>query len=72
MKAQRLQSFPDWFEFCGTEGSQFNQVGNAVPPLLANALAKSVIDCLDSDVHLTTAQIEQRVAVEQTSFDFAE
>ena len=68
----RLQSFPDWFEFCGTEGSQFNQVGNAVPPLLANALAKSVIECLDSDVHLTTAQIEQRVAVEQTSFDFAE
>jgi DNA (cytosine-5)-methyltransferase 1 len=68
----RLQSFPDWFEFCGTEGSQFNQVGNAVPPLLANALAKSVIDCLNSDVHLTTAQIEQRVDVEQTCFDFAE
>lgn len=43
----RLQSFPDWFEFCGSEGSQFNQVGNAVPPLLAKAIAKSVLDCLN-------------------------
>lgn len=38
----RLQSFPDWFVFCGTEGRQFNQVGNAVPPLLAKAVATSV------------------------------
>ena len=38
----RLQGFPDWFQFCGTEGSQFNQIGNAVPPLLAKALATEV------------------------------
>lgn len=38
----QLQSFPDWFTFCGNEGSQFNQVGNAVPPLLAKAVALSV------------------------------
>jgi DNA (cytosine-5)-methyltransferase 1 len=43
----RLQSFPDWFEFCGNEGSQFNQVGNAVPPLLAKAVALSVLQCLE-------------------------
>jgi len=43
----RLQSFPDWFTFCGNEGSQFNQVGNAVPPLLAKAIAQSVLMCLD-------------------------
>ncbi len=42
----RLQSFPDWFTFAGAEGSQFNQVGNAVPPLLAKAIAKSVAACL--------------------------
>lgn len=44
----RLQSFPDWFEFCGSEGSQFNQIGNAVPPLLGKAIAESVKKYLDS------------------------
>lgn len=43
----RLQSFPDWFDFVGTQDSQFNQIGNAVPPLLAKAVAKSVLECLD-------------------------
>jgi DNA (cytosine-5)-methyltransferase 1 len=43
----RLQSFPDWFTFCGNEGSQFNQVGNAVAPLLAKAVAQAVRACLD-------------------------
>ena len=43
----RLQSFPDWYTFCGAEGCQFNQVGNAVPPLLAKALAESVLACLN-------------------------
>ena len=41
-EAARLQSFPDWFEFCGNETSQFTQIGNAVPPLLAYKLAKAV------------------------------
>lgn len=39
----RLQSFPDWFTFAGSEGSQFNQIGNAVPPLLAKAVAMAVM-----------------------------
>ena len=43
----RLQSFPDWFHFAGTEGSQFNQIGNAVPPLLAKAVALAVKRHLD-------------------------
>ena len=45
-EAARLQSFPDWFEFCGTEESQYTQIGNAVPPLFAYALAQQVIEYL--------------------------
>ena len=41
-EAARLQSFPDWFEFCGNETQQFTQIGNAVPPLLAYKLAQAV------------------------------
>ena len=43
-EAARLQSFPDWFEFCGNETRQFTQIGNAVPPLLSYKLALAVKD----------------------------
>ena len=38
----RLQSFPDWFDFVGSEASQFEQVGNAVPPMFGKAIAREV------------------------------
>lgn len=41
-ESARIQSFPDSFEFLGTKGSQYKQIGNAVPPLLANVLAKKI------------------------------
>lgn len=46
----RLQSFPDWYEFHGSEASQYQQVGNAVAPLFAYALAGSVGNYLRGDV----------------------
>jgi DNA (cytosine-5)-methyltransferase 1 len=41
-EAARLQSFPDGFQFCGTMNPAFRQIGNAVAPLLAYQLAKSM------------------------------
>jgi len=45
-EAARLQSFPDSFEFSGNHGDRFCQIGNAVPPLLARAIAKRLLDQL--------------------------
>ena len=46
----RLQSFPDWFTFHGTEISQFNQIGNAVPPIMSYHLATRILSYLNNEV----------------------
>lgn len=45
-EAARLQSFPDGFRFSGTMNPAFRQIGNAVPPLLAKAVATHMMKTL--------------------------
>lgn len=55
-EAARLQSFPDWYQFRGPfvkfhsdpEQDQYEQIGDAIPPLLGYALGKEIIITLDN------------------------
>lgn len=55
-EAARLQGFPDWFRFCGTRADVRYQIGNAVPPPLAETIGWSI---------LRTLQLEDGMALGQ-------
>ena len=58
-EAARLQSFPDGFRFMGEMNAAFRQIGNAVPPLLARAVAAQLRKDLKTEPRAVT---EERTA----------
>ncbi|WP_007024508.1 DNA cytosine methyltransferase [Saccharomonospora iraqiensis] len=63
-EAARLQTFPDWFRFAGPPSAAFRQIGNAVPPMLAEHIGTAVVAALDratKEEH-TTREVARRLA----------
>lgn len=59
-EAARLQSFPDGFRFRGTMNPAFRQIGNAVPPLLAKALASEMREAILGASNAAAGNIDSR------------
>ena len=64
-EAARLQGFPDEFVFLGTRGHIRSQIGNAVPPPLAEAVGKAISDCLRNRVPKEALAADSMVSINQ-------
>lgn len=64
----RLQTFPDSYQFTGPVARQFTQVGNAVPPVLAYAMAEAIYESVYSPSRITKEKKERQNIVLKDSY----
>ena len=63
-EAARLQTFPDWFRFAGTTSHAYRQIGEAVPPMLGEALGRAIMNSFEEsskDAFLRTGDLGARL-----------
>jgi len=59
-EAARIQSFPDWFRFPEVRTQSFRMIGNAVPPLVAEAVGQAIVSYLAKEHSLNKARLESK------------
>lgn len=55
-EAAKIQSFPDTFQFAGSETDAYRQIGNAIPPVLFWHIAKSISSYIDKTASIKTEE----------------
>lgn len=71
-EAARIQTFPDRFRFAGSRSHAFAQIGNAVPPLLAEVMARALLEATERQPHADEAQSRHWFAgLRQAAIDWA-
>ena len=64
---KRIQSFPDDFEFCGGVAEVYKQIGNAVPVLLAQAMATSIAEFLNAVQNVEVESVADELGKKEKS-----
>ncbi len=66
-EAARVQTFPDWFQFPVSRTHQYRVIGNAVPPLVGEAVGQAVVNLLHSAEAVTSGDSANIIAFPRPS-----